>query len=387
MPAVSIPRRAFACCTLLGAVGVTGRAQAGQAAQGIAADSVNFVQVADISGSRSVLTKELNAGTLACFKQVNSQGGVHGRQLRLTTVDDGYVVKRTQEVTREWIEKDAAFAFISSIGTANAEAVLPLINAARVPLVAPLSGAISLREPFSPYVFHVRASYAQEVEKMVEHVLTIGISRVAVFYDDDAFGQDVRRAVQEALARRQLKPVAAGKVERGSSDVTQAVKTVAAAGPQVVICGSFGKTLVDFIQAMKRTPAQPQYYALSFFTAGASIKQLGNDARGIGVTQVMPRPGAANLPLIREFHTVMAAHAPQARLSYISLEGFVTAKVLVEALQRSGRQLTREKFTASLESFRNLDLGGVFLSYSPADHSGLKRVEITVVDSVGQVLH
>lgn len=387
MPAVSIPRRAFACCTLLGAVGVTGRAQAAQAAQGIAADSVNFVQVADISGSRSVLTKELNAGTLACFKQVNSQGGVHGRQLRLTTVDDGYVVKRTQEVTREWIEKDAAFAFISSIGTANAEAVLPLINAARVPLVAPLSGAISLREPFSPYVFHVRASYAQEVEKMVEHVLTIGISRVAVFYDDDAFGQDVHRAVQEALARRQLKPVAAGKVERGSSDVTQAVKTVAAAGPQVVICGSFGKTLVDFIQAMKRTPAQPQYYALSFFTAGASIKQLGNDARGIGVTQVMPRPGAANLPLIREFHTVMAAHAPQARLSYISLEGFVTAKVLVEALQRSGRQLTREKFTASLESFRNLDLGGVFLSYSPADHSGLKRVEITVVDSVGQVLH
>ena len=111
MPAVSIPRRAFACCTLLGAVGVTGRAQAAQAAQGIAADSVNFVQVADISGSRSVLTKELNAGTLACFKQVNSQGGVHGRQLRLTTVDDGYVVKRTQEVTREWIEKDAAFAF------------------------------------------------------------------------------------------------------------------------------------------------------------------------------------------------------------------------------------------------------------------------------------
>jgi len=357
------------------------------AAQGVTPGSVTFVQAADISGSRSVLTLELNAGTLAYFKHVNDQGGVHGRQLRLETVDDGYVVKRTQEVTRDFIARDAAFAFVSSIGTANAEAVLPLIHAARVPLVAPLSGAASLREPHSRYVFHVRSSYAQEVEKMVEHVLTIGIRRVAVFYDDDAFGQDVKQGVEAALARRKLQPVAAGKVERGSADVGGAVTAIAAARPQVVICGSFGKSLVGFIQAMKQTPVQPQFYALSFFTAGASIKQLGNDARGIGVTQVMPKPGAANLPLIREFHAVMAAHAPQARISYISLEGYVTAKVLVEGLRRSGRELTREKFVDALEGFRNADLGGIFLSYTPTDHSGLRRVEITVVDGGGQVLH
>ena len=368
---------AAAACTAAGA----------WAAQGVEADSVTFVQVADTSGSRSTLTLELNAGTLAYFKQVNSQGGVHGREVRLATVDDGYAVKRTAELTKEWIEKDAAFAFVSSIGTANAEAVLPLINAAKVLLVAPLSGAISLREPFSRHVFHIRSSYAQEVERMVEHVLTIGIERVAVFYDDDAFGQDVKRGVEEALARRKLKPVAAGKVERGSTDVSQAVKTIAAARPQVVICGSFGKSLVEFIQAMKGTAVQPQFYALSFFTAGASIKQLGHDARGIGVTQVMPRPNAANLPLVREFNAAMAAHAPKARISYISLEGFLTGKVLVEALRRAGRPLSREKFMEALEGFRNLDLGGVFLSYSPTDHSGLKRVEITVIDGGGQVLH
>lgn len=388
MRTASIRRRLAAACAFLGILAIPLAVPlAAQAVQGIEPDSVTFVQAADISGSRSVLTLELNAGMQAYFRQINSQGGVHGRQLRLTTVDDGYAVKRTVELTREWIEKDAAFAFVSSIGTANAEAVLPLINAAKVPLVAPLSGAVSLREPFSRNVFHIRASYAQEVEKMVEHVLTIGINRVAVFYDDDAFGQDVRRAVDEALARRQLKAVASGKVERGSSDVRQAVKTIAAASPQVVICGSFGKSLVEFIKGMKSTPAQPQFYALSFFTAGASIQQLGADARGIGVTQVMPRPSATNLPLVREFHAVMAAHAPQAKLSYISLEGFVTAKVLVEALRRTGRNLTREKFMESLEGFRNIDLGGVFLSYSPTDHAGLKRVEITVVDGGGQVLH
>ena len=228
-------------------------------AQGIEPGSVTFVQAADIER----LAQRADAGAqrrhAGLFRQVNSQGGIHGRQLLLRTVDDGYVIKRTQEVTREEIGKDTVFAFVSSIGTANAEAVLPLINAAKVPLVAPLSGAVPLREPFSRYVFHVRSSYAQEVEKMVEHVLTVGIERVAVFYDDDAFGQDVARGVEEALARRKLKAVASGKVERGSTDVTQAVKAIAAARPQVVICGSFGKSLVEFIKAMKQTTAQPQF--------------------------------------------------------------------------------------------------------------------------------
>jgi ABC-type branched-subunit amino acid transport system substrate-binding protein len=357
------------------------------AAQGVDEGSVTFVQVADTSGSRSALTLELNAGTLAAFGSVNAQGGVHGRQLKLETIDDGYAVARTQQATREAIAQDRAFAFVSSIGTANAEAVLPLVNAAHVPLVAPLSGAESLREPASRYVFHIRASYAQEVEKMVEHVATLGIRRVAVFYDDDAFGQDVRKATEAALARRKVQLAAVGKVERGSSDVSAAVRTVAAARPQVVICGSFGKSLVTFIRAMKATPAQPQFYALSFFTAGASIEQLGADARGIGVTQVMPKPGAANMPLIRDFQAAMARYMPQAKVSYISLEGYVTGRVLAEALQRAGRQPTRERFVDALESFRNVDLGGLQLSYGPGDHLGLRRVEITVVDSGGQVLH
>ncbi|MCW5651047.1 MAG: ABC transporter substrate-binding protein [Ramlibacter sp.] len=378
---VSLIKIAAALCS---ALGLPCSVQAGQ---GVESDSVTFVQVADISGSRSALTLELNAGTLAYFEQVNRQGGVFGRQLKLVTVDDGYAVPRTVQVTREWIERDAAFAFVSSIGTANAEAVLPLVNAARVPLVAPLSGAVALREPFSRQVFHIRASYAQEVERMVEHVLTLGIQRVAVFYDDDAFGQDVRRAVDQALARRQLQAVAAGKVERGSSDVRQALRDIADARPQVVICGSFGKSLVSFIKGMKALSVQPQYYALSFFTAGASIRQLGPDARGIGVTQVMPRPGAASPPLVGEFRAAMAAHAPGARLSYISLEGYLTGKVLAEALRRSGRALTRERFVEALEAFHNVDLGGLYLSYSPTDHSGLKRVEITVVDAGGQILH
>lgn len=358
----------------------------GIAGQGIEASGLTFVQAADVSGSRSVLTQELNAGMLAHFREINGQGGVYGRQLQLKTIDDGYVVKRTEDIYRDQIAKNEAFAFVSPIGTANAEAVLPLIKAAKVPLVAPLSGAISLREPFDRYVFHIRPSYAQEVERMVEHMLTIGINRVAVFYDDDAFGQDVRRGVEEALGRRQLKTVAAGKVERGSTDVRAAVKAIAESKAQVVICGSFGKSLVEFIKAMKSTSVQPQYYALSFFTVGASIKQLGSLARGIGVTQVMPKPTSANTPLVREFQKAMAKHSPDSRVSYISLEGYVTAKVLVEGLKRAGKDLSREKFIDALETFRNVDLGGMHLTYAPTDHSGLKRIEITVIDSVGQVI-
>jgi ABC-type branched-subunit amino acid transport system substrate-binding protein len=251
-----------------------------------------------------------------------------------------------------------------------------------------LSGAESLRAPFSRYVFHLRASYAQEVEKMVEHVATVGIRRVAVFYDDDAFGQDVKKAAERALRRRGLQAVAFGKVERGSNDVAPAVAAVSAAQPQVVICGSFGNSLVRFIQGMKKRQAgaNPQFYALSFFTAGASIRQLGADARGIAVTQVMPKPWGASLALVREYQAVMARHAPEARISYISLEGFVTGKLLVEGLRRAGREPTREKFVRALEGLSDVDLGGLPVSYSTQDHAGVKRVEITVIATAGNVM-
>jgi ABC-type branched-subunit amino acid transport system substrate-binding protein len=286
----------------------------------------------------------------------------------------------------EHLQKDDSFAFVSLIGTANAEAVLPLITAAKVPLIAPLSGATQLREPFNRHIFHIRGSYAQEVEQMVEHVLTIGMTRVAVFYDDDAFGQDVAQAVELALKKRNLKPVAVGKVERGSADVSAALRTITAANPQVIICGSFGKSVIEFVKGMKTTAIKPQFYMLSFFTAGSSIKQLGADARGIGVTQVVPSPKSANTPLVREFHALMEKHSPKDPATYISLEGFLTAKVIAEGLRRAGPALTREKFMTALEGFQNFDLGGLYLSYTPKDHIGLRKIEITVIDSGGNVL-
>lgn len=357
-----------------------------QSKEGITVDSVTLTQTADLTGSRSALGKELNAGTLAYLKSINEQGGIHGRKVYLKTSDDGYVVKRTQELVAAHIQQDDSFAFVSLIGTANAEAVLPLITAANIPLIAPLTGASQLRTPFNRYIFHIRASYAQEVEQMVEHVLTIGMKRVAVFYDDDAFGQDVALAVVAALKKRDLKPVAVGKVERGSADVSAALETIAAANPQVIICGSFGKSVVEFVKGMKTNAIKPQFHMLSFFTAGSSIKQLGVHARGIGVTQVMPSPRSANTSIVREFHSLMKKHSPKDPVTYISLEGFLTAKVIVEGLRRAGPALTREKFIAALEGFQNVDLGGLYLSYTPKDHIGLKRVEITVVDGGGNVL-
>ncbi|MBI5257863.1 MAG: ABC transporter substrate-binding protein [Burkholderiales bacterium] len=359
---------------------------AGHAAEGVARDAITLVQTADLSGSRAPLVKALNAGTLAYLAHINAQGGVHGRRVLLQTVDDGYEVARTERIVAERIRRDDVFAFVSLIGTANALAALPLIQAAKVPLVAPLSGAAQLREPASATVFHLRASYAAEVEKMVEHVHTLGIRRVAVFYDDDAFGQDVLQAAQQALASRGLQAVALGRVARGATDVAQAVQQIGAAAPQVVICGSFGPSLVAFVRQMKTTGVRPTYYALSFFTAGSSIRQLGPDARGIGVTQVMPRTGAVGVPLVREFHTLMQRHAPGEPVNAISLEGFVTAKVVVEALRRSGPQPTRARFVDAMESLREVDLGALRLSYAPGKHLGLRFVEIAVVGEAGQIV-
>ena len=356
------------------------------ASDGITPDSVTIVQTADLAGSRAALARELNAGINAYFNHVNDQGGVHGRRIVFKTEDDGYDVARTRRIVEDHLQRNDAFAFASFIGTANALAALPALNAAKVPLIAPLSGAAQLREPFSRQVFHIRASYAQEVEKMIEHVLTLGIGRVAVFYDDDEFGRDVLKAAEDALAKRRLSLAAAGKVARGADNVDDALGAITAARPQVVICGSFGKSLVSFIKRMNAQGTRPTYYALSFFTAGASIKQLGDQARGIGVTQVMPRPSADGIPLVREFRSLMEKHAPTQQLTPVSLEGFVTAKVIVEGLRRAGPALTRPRFVEAMESFKGLDLGALRLSYSPTDHSGLKFVEISVVDATGQVL-
>lgn len=357
------------------------------AAQGVSERSVTLVQTADLSGSRAPLVKELNAGWHAYLAHVNAQGGVHGRRVLLVSEDDRYEVEQTQRIVRERIARDDAFAFVSLIGTANAAAAMPLLGAADIPLVAPLTGAEQLRSQAARNVFHIRASYAQEVEKMVEHVLTLGLQRVAVFYDDDGFGQDVLKAAEQALARRDLKLVARGRVERGSIDVSAAVASISQAQPQVVICGSFGKSLVEFVTHMKRSGASPAYYALSFFPAGSSIRQLGSDARGISVTQVMPNPMAMGLPLVREFHALMKKHAPGAPITAISLEGYVTAKVTVEALRRAGPQLTRARFVQAMDTLRDFDLGSLRLSYQPDNRAGLRYVDISVVGNAGRLVH
>ena len=381
--ATTLGRRSLLAATL-GAWALPGT---GRAAEGLGTDSVTFVQTADMSGSRVALVKELNAGTQALLARVNAQGGVHGRRILLRTEDDGYAVERTKAIVERHLRDDSAFAFVSTIGTANAAATLPLLETARVPLIAPLSGASQLRQAGQRSVFHVRASYAREVSKMVEHATTLGVRRIAVFHDDDAFGQDVLQAAREALAAHGLQPVATGKVERGALAVDAAVAAVAAANPQVVICGSFGKSLVEFITRTRATGLRPSFYALSFFTAGPSAAQLGADARGIVVTQVVPNPKDAGIPVVREFHDHMRQHAPGAALTPIALEGFITGKVLAEGLRRAGPALSRARFVAALESIKELDLGGVHLSYSASSHSGLRYVNITALGEAGRLIH
>jgi branched-chain amino acid transport system substrate-binding protein len=358
-----------------------------RAAEGVAPDSVTFVQTAVLSGSRVALVKELNAGTQALLARINAQGGVHGRRIVVRTEDDGYAVEKTKAIVERHLREDTAFAFVSTIGTANAAAVLPMLDAARVPLIAPLSGASQLRRPEQRSAFHVRASYAREVAKMVEHATTLGVRRIAVFHDDDAFGQDVLQAARAALTTHGLQPAATGTVERGALTVDPAVAAIAVADPQVVICGSFGKSLVEFITRMRGTGRRPSFYALSFFTAGPSAAQLGADARGIVVTQVVPNPKDAGIPVVREFHEHMRIHSPGAALTPIALEGFITAKVMVEGLRRAGLALSRARFVAALESIRELDLGGVHLSYSAANHSGLRYVNITALGQAGRLIH
>ena len=359
---------------------------AASAAQGVQDTSVTFVQVADTSGSRSALTLELNAGTLAYFKEVNARGGIHGRQLKLETIDDGYAVQRTKEATQAAIAQDRAFAFVSSIGTANAEAVLPLINAASVPLVAPLSGAETLRERASRYVFHVRASYYDETAAIVKQLLTLGLKKVAVFRQNDSYGQAGLDGVVRALKAHQLEPIAVGLVERNTVDVAAAVQAIVPKNPDAIVQISAYKSCAAFVRAARKAGFGGTFYNVSFVGTQALADELGPDARGVAVSQVMPFPFQPKSPIAREFLNAIQKAGGEYKANYSSIEGYVAAKVFTEGLRRAGKALTRESLVTALESMREHNMGGFTVSYAPKSHEGSRFTDLTIIGRGGKFM-
>ena len=362
------------------AVGALAPAQAAEVVVG---------QVAPLSGVLASTGAQMVLGGKIYFDWVNALGGVHGASIRQAVADDGYKVADTVTRTRELLAKPEVVALYGFAGTANITQLLAdgVLEQGGAALVAPYTGGESLRNPFNPWIFHVRAGYADETEHMVQQLTTLGMNRVAVMYQDDGFGKAGLAGVESALAKRNLKLVVSAGYERNTDKVDDAVKAIKASDVHVVIMIAVNKPAAAFIQRYREQGGGAQLYNISVVDPTELVKLAGlKNAHGLGISQVVPYPYRPMLPVVREYQALLKKYAPDAEVNYTSFEQFLGAKVLVEALRRAGPAPTRAKVIKALESLQNYDLGGITLSYSPTNRIGSRYVEVTVIGSNGRLM-
>lgn len=346
-------------------------------------------QVAPLSGVLASTGAQMVVGGRIFFEHVNAKGGIHGRPIRHVVVDDGYKVDETVRLTRELLANPEVLALYGFAGTANigkllSEGVLEQGGAA---LVAPYTGGENLRTPFNPWIFHLRAGYADETEHMVQQATTLGLKRIAVMYQDDGFGQAGLEGVRKALQRRGLALSAAAGYERNTDKVEDAARKIKDSDAQAVIMISINKPTAAFVRRYRELGGGAQLYNISVVDPAEIVKLAGlRNAHGLGISQVVPYPYTPRLAVVREYHQLLKRYAPDQQVNYTSFEEFLGAKVLVEGLRRAGPNATRAKVIEALESIASYDLGGIPVGYSPQNRVGSRYVEVTVIGSSGKLL-
>jgi ABC-type branched-subunit amino acid transport system substrate-binding protein len=360
------------------------QAPAGRETPGVSATEIRIGSSLALSGHASFLGRQTLLGAMSYLTAVNDRGGVHGRKITLLAEDDGYDPPRCVANTQKLIADEKVFALFGYVGTPTTIKIIPLLEEARIPLVGAFTGANALRDPFQRFVINVRASYYQETRAAVKHlVLDLGLRKIAVFYQYDAYGFDGLTGAELALKEYGLAPVAQGSYIRGTQEIEDGLAKIAASGAQAVVMIGTYAPCAKFIQEAKRQGFAPLFYAVSFVGAGEMARILGpGDQSLLIMSEVVPPPDLPETQSllwgVAEYRDLLARYAPDEAPSTVGLEGFVDAKILVEGLRRAGPNLTREKFIAAVESIRDYSLGiANTVSFSPQNHQGLERVYFT----------
>ncbi|MDB5859568.1 MAG: transporter permease [Ramlibacter sp.] len=334
----------------------------------------------DLSGTSAALTKDYVRGMNAYFDELNRKGGIRGEKIKLVSLDDGFNPDKTAENTKALIDQNA-LALVGYRGTANVQKIIPLVQAAGIAEIGNTSGAKSLRDPYVEGLFHLRASTTDEIEAAVNHAWTIGITRIGAAYQDDAFGKEGLDALNASLKKRGSEPVAVGPVPRGTVDVAKAVDAMAAAKPQAVLYIGQSKPAAALIKGIRAKGLSPQFFVLS--VASGLHADLGEESSGVIVSQVVPYPFTElGNPVVREYQKVIGA-LDDRKFSYNSMEGFLNAKLVAAALQKTSQPYTRAKLIATLKGLTNEDLGGFSISYGKQNNLGSRFVALTMVRKDG----
>ena len=354
------------------------------AEDGVSADKIVFGQAAALDGAASALGQGMKIGLEAAFAEINKAGGVKGRKLELKSVDDGYEPTKSIEAVKKLLEEDKVFAIAGAVGTPTAAATQPIATAAGAPFIGAFTGAEFLREPYKPLVMNIRASYFQETEAMVERVTKdLGATRIAIMYQDDAFGQAGLAGVKKALEKRQMQLAGEGTFERNTVAVKAALLSIKKAEPHAVIMISPYKPAAEFIKLARQIKLDATFVNISFVGSDALAKELGAAGAGVVITQVVPFPKDAAIPVVGRYQASLKASAPDAQPGFVSLEGYLVGRAIAAALEKVDGDLTRQAMIDAVQKAGSLDLGGFKLSYSPTSNRGSNEVFLTVIQADG----
>ena len=353
------------------------------AEDGVSGNKILFGQVAALTGPAQDLGQGMRQGILAAFDDANRHGAIAERSLELKSVDDGYEPEKTVAATKEIIDEDKAFAMIGAVGTPTSKASQPIATDAKVPFIGPFTGAEFLRNPYNRYVVNVRASYFEETEAWIEHLTKdLGITRIAILYQDDAFGLAGLDGVQRAMAKRNMALVASGSFKRNTTAVKSALLDIMKGNPEAVVTVGPYKPVAEFIKLAHQVKMNPVFVAISFVGSDSLAQELGSDGAGVIVSQVVPFPSDTSLPVVADYQKALTADDAKAKPGFVSLEGYLVGRLAVEALKRVDGEPTREKLIDAIYG-APFDLGGVVLKYGPTRNQGSDQVFFTILQADG----
>ena len=350
---------------------------------GISSKSLTIGCSASLTGPLAGFGRDIKQGAEAALAQINARGGIHGRMVQLQILDDGYVPQRTTENVQQMISQGSAFALMSCVGTPNNAGILPMIEDAGIPYVAPFTGASSLRKG-ARNVFHVRASYTDEVRRLVQRLAGMGLKDIGVVYLDNAYGREMLEDSTRFLAEQGLKPLVQGALATDGKNLSDVLAKVSQARPAAVLLATAGAVSVELVRGLKTNNPGVLMAGLSVTLTSEGLKQLGDAGSGLALTMVMPDPTRAKTALVRDYQAAMRARGIQ-EFNLGTLESYTNTRVLAEGLERAGADPTRSKLRTALAGIRNLDLGGLVIDYSgQAPYVGSRFVDMGVLNGAGR---
>ena len=362
-----------------------GSSAADASVPGVTATRILFGQSAAFSGPAQELGRNMRLGIEAAFSEANRRGGVHGRSLELVSRDDAYEPEAAIANTIHLIEVDQVFALIGAVGTPTSRSATPVAAEAGIPYIAPFTGAEFLRDASWGNVLNLRASYYQETEEMVARLTEdLGVSRIAVLYQDDSFGRAGYRGVRLALDRRAMQPVSIGLYPRNTTAVKTALLDLQRGEPEAVIMIGAYQPVAALIRWARHVGLDPTFLTVSFVGSNALAQELGAAGAGVYVTQVVPFPSDDTLPVVGAYLRALAAHDAEAVPGFVSFEGYLAGRLAVAGVQGCGTAPAPDCFLDSLLRSDEIDIDGFTLRYGASDNQGSDAVFLTRIGSDGR---